>query len=110
MSTYPSLGQSKNSTEERISGISVDRATNGSIRARSYFTSIKKVFSVEHSVITTAQKLALESFYDSNKNNSFDFLWVLDNTTYVCIFTEEALQFSIITNGYWDAKVSLAQV
>lgn len=110
MSTYPTLGQSKDSTETRISGITIDRATNGLTRGRSFFTSDKKTFTVVHSTITTAQKTTLEAFYNTNKNNSFIFLWVADGFTYTCIFAEDAIQFSIITKGYWDATVSLAQV
>ncbi len=111
MSTYPEIRQSKNSTESFASGgVVSDRATNGAIRARSYYSSPKKLFTVIHEFVPTSVKTSLETFYNDNKNNEVYFLWLPDGVTYQCIFHEGPPQSKFIVQGYWTITVSLAQI
>lgn len=110
MSSYPKLGQSIASTETRLNGKIIDRATNGAVRARSYYSQDKKLFNVVHSVITTAQKAIIEDFYTANKDSDFDFMWVLDGNNYICMFADTPMNFEIINIGYWNAEVFLMEV
>lgn len=110
METYPNLGQAISSSFTSNSGRVLDRASNGIIRARSYYTENKKTFTVVHSAITSAQKSIIEDFYNANKDIAFLFISMLDNITYTCIFGEDSINFSIIGTGYWNAEVILEQV
>jgi|GEM_PF-1783198 len=110
MSTYPALRQSIESTETRISGRVLDRASNGSARSRSFFTTEKKTFKVMHTFITSAQKTELEDFYIANQNVSFQFLFIPDNTVYTCIYDAVDPVYTASLGGYWNAEIYLAQV
>ena len=111
MNTYPTeIRQSIDSIETRLGGRVLDRATNGSTRARSLFSAEKKAFKVVHQFKTLAQKTSIEAFYITNQNVSFLFLWVADGQTYTCIFDATDPIFTLTHGGFWNIEVYLAQV
>lgn len=111
MAAYPTFacGQSYGSTETIVDEIQVDRATNGGVRIRSFYTSTLKAFSVKHAMATPAEKAALDAFYATNRLISFDFLWKGDNTTYTCQFASPPVR-QPVEGVYWEISCELVQV
>lgn len=110
MAVYPDLRQGIDSSESRIGGRTVDRASNGSVKVRSFFTSEKKAFKVLHNFMTPAQKAQIEAFYVANQNISFTFVWIPDGATYTCIFDETNPTYNVTHGGYWNIEVFLLQL
>ena len=108
MNTYPALRQGVDSTETRLGGRVLDRATNGKARVRSFFTTEKKLFKVVHQFMTSTQKAQIESFYTVNQNLEFLFLWIPDNTVYTCVFDATDPVYTQAHGGYWNIDVFLA--
>ncbi len=108
MPTYPNLGQDINSTETVLDDVQLEYAANGKLRGRAFYAAPKKEFSVVHTC-TTADKTTLESFYNTNRVTSFDFTWIIDNTSHTCRFKGPP-QFSMIGGEFWTATVPLAKV
>ena len=66
-----------------------ERASNGALRARVFFTSAKRKFSFNHPALDATQQSTFFSFYNTNLANSFSFTWPADGVTYTCVFENE---------------------
>jgi hypothetical protein len=108
MAVYPTFGQDISSTETLLDDIQVDRASNGRIRLRGFYASSVKEYSVVHT-LTTTNKDILETFYNTNRNTSFTFTWVPDNSSHTCMFSG-APTFTIIGPGFWTVTTKLVVV
>lgn len=108
---YPTYGQSVESDETTLWGRQIDRATNGSVKSRSFYTGAKKTFKVVHEFLTNTQKLAIESFYTDNQNESFEFTWIASGVTYpTCMFDAQDPTFKALQGGYWRVETYLVEV
>lgn len=109
MATYPtSLGICVGTRVKIESGIETDRATNGTPRGRSFFTSDKYTFRLEHKALDATARAELMAFYSANRLAN-DISLTLDGATYTCMFAD-APQPDYI--GGWRAgmTVELMQV
>ena len=108
--SYPAYGQSWDSTEEVLTGVTLDRASNGVPKVRSFFTADKKVFNLVHPVCTNSEKTTLVAFYASNKLTSFTFVWAADGATYTVIFGEGGPRYTPLPGNRWRIETQLVQV
>lgn len=108
MADYPSFGQDISSTETLLDDIQVDRASNGLVRLRGFYDTPSKEYSVVHT-LTTTDKNTIETFYNTNRNISFGFTWVLDNSTHTCMFSA-APTLAIIGTGFWTVTNKLVVI
>lgn len=109
---YPTAwGVASGSTEEDYDNIIVDRSFGGVIRVRSTvpLANIKKTFVVVHSILTLAQKQALESFYKTYRDSDLDLYWKPDNLHYAVRFIDVP-KYSIIGGMYWKVEVRVAEI
>lgn len=106
---YPALLQTTASRETQLTGRQLDRATNGAAKVRLFFATTKRVFNVNHALMTSAQKAQLDAFYAANATNSFDFVWAGDSATYTVIFGDADLQWESI-GVFWQITVNLVEV
>lgn len=108
MPTYPTLrteyGSSKSTNVDRV----VDRATNGSARARIFFTSTKASFSLKHNAITSAEKVTFETFHLTNLSAVFSYTFPGDGLTYTCLFASEPT-YTPVPGNRWDISVELIE-
>lgn len=109
MPAYPTLPISAPAKMGRNAERYLDRASNGSVRARVFATVAKRTFEFEHQYLTDAQKATLDAFYAANLAASFTFVWPGDGVTYTCIFASEP-QDSAQAANYTTVSVSLAEV
>ena len=110
MSTYPTFtyNPSQRSDEALLDDLQIDRASNGTPRGRAFYTAPKKVFTVVHEAMTSAERATLLAFYAANRLLTFDFVWAADGVTYICLFA--AAPKSTITSGtYWTVTTQMVQ-
>lgn len=87
MADYPSYGQLLSSGTDGDGAAIVDRAQDGSARARSFYPSTKRTFTVRH-ILTAAEVATLLTFYETNKLLAVDLAWTgPDAGDYTCLFT-----------------------
>lgn len=106
--TYPLL-PSEGSQEVWNDPILVSIARDGTARGRRLQTGKKRIFKLQHSLITSADKSAFETFYDANRLASFSFTWS-DGNTYTVVFIEGSYSFKPTVNLLWQINVSLQEV
>lgn len=110
MADFP-FGQSsfgEGSVAEYVDGLTLTRASNGAVRGRNLFTARKSTFKLLMPYLTSAQKTTLVSFYDTNRNLSFNLTWI-DGAVYVVLFSEPP-RLMPHPGGWFDASVSLTEV
>ena len=113
MANYPSsLAQERTSREQWKDPMEIDYARSGSVKGRRAQASKKRVFTVEHRLLTNAERSTLESFYDTNRGVELNFAWNdTPGTTYSVIFSDEnGLDFKRSGNDRWDVAVKLSEV
>jgi hypothetical protein len=113
VATYPSTYlQLVGSSEEGVDDIKIDRATNGAVKARAFFTARKRRFRLKHALNATDLN-ALLTFYDTYRTTANTFTWVRDGTSYTVLFEEppqyETLKPGGTTVGLFAVTVKLVQ-
>ena len=85
-----SWGQSTSSQEEVFDTLIVDRSVGGIARIRSVvpLANIKKVFKINHNVLTLAEKNAIHTFYTTYRDSDIDLLWKPDTLHYAVRFSD----------------------
>jgi len=109
---YPTTwGQSTGSEEVPFDNLISDRSFGGVIRVRSTvpLANIKNVFTVVHSVLTLAEKTAVQAFYAAYRDSNIDLLWKPDNLHYAVRFIEVPT-YVILGGNYWSATTKLAEI
>jgi len=87
MATYPTLPTKSGSDPKPATGPDIDRAEDGTARARSY--GLDKVdIPLNHPFMTAAQKTTLANFYNANRLIKFDYVSLSDGVTYSCLFAD----------------------
>lgn len=79
---FPTLPIASSSKKETLDDIQVDRATDGTLRGRSFWAATKKRIKVDLSLLTAAQMTTLDTFYNTNRLLPIDLLWPHDGVTY----------------------------
>lgn len=85
MATYPSLAQLVGSTAEWVDDLQVDRAVNGSAKARAFYTAKKRRFILRH-ILTSTDVGTLQTFYDTNRLAANSLTWSGDGVAYTVLF------------------------
>lgn len=109
---YPTgWGQSTGSEELVFDNLIVDRSFGGILRVRSTvpLTSIRKTFTVVHSVLTLTEKTDVQNFYTTYRDSNLDLLWKPDNLHYAVRFIEPPT-YVILGGNYWSATTKLAEI
>lgn len=109
MATYPTLPTGYGADPAPINAIDIDRAEDGTARARSFYATDKFKISIDHPDLTAAQKAVLDAFYSTNRLLAFDYVSVNSGLTYSCLFTR-APAYTYIVAGHWSARVDVEQV
>lgn len=112
MDNYPSaLKQHEGSKEMWRDQTELGYAKDGSLKGRIFYDSKKREFSIEHKLLTEADKTTLETFYDAHRGIEFLFAWnFAPATTYTVIFADTGgLSFKIKAGPRWETVVKLAE-
>lgn len=108
MASYPTL-LTKYSKHRAPLGKSVviDRAEDGTARGRS-FSEPKHFHEFEHPMISDADKVALQAFYDANRLLPFSYTSLLDSGSGSYLFAEFDPVWQ--PGNRWSVKVKIEQV
>lgn len=107
MATYPRFSTVDTSTCTVAGGHDAQRATNGALRLRRYWTEDKREFDLQH-VLTAGEQATLAAFYAANKDLDVDYVSPWDRATYAVRFVAPP-QFTP-RGFYFEARVRLQQV
>lgn len=111
MPTYPTtLKVSPSSTKSLKTDRQLDRASNGTLRGRVFYTAPKSSFSVEHEAMSTTDRDSFQTFYNTNMNLSFSFVWPQDGVTYTVMFGDKEPVFKPAGGDRVSIGFSLEQV
>lgn len=108
--TYPSMQVDYDSTMSYTDALQTERATNGGLRGRSFWSAPKRTFRLVHKSITLAQHATLMTFYGTYRATSFSFTWAHDGASYSVGFTDVPKIKKTLHDGKLDVEVELAEV
>ena len=110
MAAYPTMPTRVGADPEPINQIEIDRAEDGTGYGRSFFSSDKMRFSLEHPGLSATQKAELEAFYSTNRLLDFDYASPSSGDTHTCIFVKKP-QFERGQGGlFYTAHVQIEEV
>ena len=109
MATYPTLPTRAGGDPQPINGIEIDRAEDGTARGRSFHSTDKVRFSLEHPYLTATQKATLAAFYTTNRLLAFDYVSTSSGATHSCLFSRPPA-YAYQAGDYWTAKVEMETV
>lgn len=108
MAAYPAFPQMVGGSDEAwVDDLTADRAVNGSVKVRAFYSEKKRVFTVAH-VLTNTDLATLRTFYDANRLLPVDLTWVRDGQTYSCVFAG-APRISYIDRNLARVQVQLLE-
>ena len=107
MATYPGYRQGLESRWDEDSGETADKAVDGTTRVRSFYADTQYNITVIHPRMTTAEKTALLSFWDTNKASYNTITNEQDGADYSVLFLGIP-KFKRVNSGVWAATVHLA--
>ncbi len=107
MATYPTLPTEFGGDPTPESGLQIDRAEDGTARARAYGGDRMKI-TIRHPWLTSAQKSTLDAFYSSNRLIPFDYTSVHDGVTRSCLFASGP-KYKREFGDYWTASVEMVE-
>ena len=84
--TSPDFVPRQETEDEDLVDIVADAAVNGSARARVLYSGTKRRFRPVY-LLTSSALTTLETFFETNKALTFQYLHMPNNTVYTCIFT-----------------------
>lgn len=86
---YPIFRIAYGATQDIQTDRQMERATNGAVRGRIFYTTPKSIFKFTHDSLSAAELVTFKAFYAANTTSSFTFLWPGDATNYTCMFGED---------------------
>ena len=104
---YPVLSTNYGSDPVPITKVNVDRAEDGTGRARSY-TADKVRFTLVHEHLSSGDKTTLDAYYSTNRLLSFDYVSIADSVTRTCIFAAP-IKHKREFGDFWTATVELEE-
>lgn len=107
MANYPTLITKYSKHHEPIGKVVIDRAEDGTARARS-FSNLKYGYEFSHPMINNTDKLALEAFYVANRLLPFSYTSLLDAVVGDYLFSE--IRFVWNPGSLWIVNVKIEQV
>ncbi len=107
MATYPTIATLYGSDPEPISKPAIDRAEDGTARARS-FANDKARIKITHPWLDATEKAALDAFYLANRLLAITYVSPSDGVSRTCLFAA-APAYKRQPNAHWDATVLLEE-
>lgn len=109
MASYPSFHQRlEGSVKETLDDLVLDRAMNGALKARAYYSAVKFRFTVRH-ILTTAELATLQTFYNTNRLLTVTFTWERDSVAYTCLFEGPLKEVTYHRPDLIEVEVRLSQ-
>lgn len=107
MATYPTLPTRSGSDPKPDTKLEIDRAEDGTARARSY-GSDKMRIKLDHPYLSATDKSTLAAFYTTNRLIEFDYVSLSDGVTYSCLFAAP-IEWSRVSRSRYSAKVEIVE-
>lgn len=108
MAAYPDLPTDYGSDPEPLDQAKIDRAEDGTARARSLGAD-KVKFKLKHPRLSASDKSTLDAFYAANRLLEVAYTCKTDSAAYTCIFAA-APRYERHPGSFWTATVELEQV
>lgn len=105
MASYPVLLQDAKSRRKPVNSIKVDLAGDGTPRGRVMHSKTVYNFTVTHPLISTIDRDSIQTFYDTNKDLEFTFVWDADGLSYTLMFLGEP-DPTWVAAGYWNVTMN----
>ena len=111
MASYPSIPFVFGSDESIKDGVTVDRAMDGSGRARNLWTAKKRAYTLKHTALTATQKGTLETFYDTNRAVPVSLTWTDGTARDVILTGIKIVPWHYQASGrLWDVQITAEQI
>jgi hypothetical protein len=116
MSNFPTISSPSAFSEERRKGTIKTTFENGKVASRPKWTLGKKSFELNWAMMSNADKVILDNFFESTNGLAFVYTHPKTSTTYSVIFTDDTLKFDYIqafdSSGVsmWSVKLNLLEV
>lgn len=108
MADYPALPTECGSEPSPITKIDIDRAEDGTARARSFHPTDKHGMTLEHKALDSTDKTTLADFYTANRLIPFGYTSPADGVARTCIFAGPP-EWIAEPGERWTAKVKIEE-
>jgi len=108
MATFPTFSQHVTTASKLLDDVRIDRAANGTARARVFYAAAKYEFDVVQAALTPAQRATLEAFYAANRLLTVDFVSDFTGATHTC-FMEGPPEFMPLGANLYRARTKLVE-
>ena len=109
MAAYPAFTQLLTSADAWQDDLKVDRAVDGTAKARAFYPGRKHQFSVRHTLVA-ADLATFLAFYDANRALEVDFTWAADGNVYSCLFAGNGVKLSYPSPSLTNVEVTLVEI
>lgn len=107
MSAYPSLGCSYESKATVDAGLQIDRADDGSVRARRFYAADTVTFDLVHDHVTATERDQILAHYAAHRAVTFAFTWPGNGFVYSSVLYAAAPQVQPLSGPYYRVSVTL---
>jgi len=107
VSAYPSIACSYESKASVDAGLQIDRADDGSVRARRFYAADTAGFELVHDLVTAAQRDQILAHYAAHRAVTFAFTWPGNGVTYNAMLYAAAPQVQPLAGPYYRVIVTL---
>jgi len=107
VSAYPAVGCSYESKAGTDAGLQLDRADDGSVRARRLYGSDLATFDLVHDHVTATERDQLLAHYAAHRAVTFAFTWPGNGMAYNAMLYATAPQVQPLAGPYYRVSVTL---
>lgn len=108
MAAYPTLPTASGSDPEPLSKLAIDRAEDGSGRARALHSAEKRRWTLKHPYLTGGQKATLDAHYAAHRLAPFDYACPAAGATFSVLYTG-APKYEVQPGGHYVVTVDLEE-
>jgi hypothetical protein len=83
---------------------------NGTVQSRARFTRGKKRFGLKYEKIDPVDCETLRAFFDARGGESFSFRHPLTGKTYICIFSDDDFDSSLVVGNWYDLTLNIEEI
>ncbi len=109
MANFPNIAPPSGFSEKTLTHRTKKKSDSGHTRLRPKGSKPKKEFTLDWEVITSADKATLDVFFDTYQALDFVYTHFETAVLYTVFFEEDDLDFTYVTDGYWQIKLTLAE-
>ena len=105
--SYPAYGIRTSPRVTLQDDVRLTRSSNGTLRSRQMWPAPMREFAISH-VLSADDLDDYRTFYETNRGQTFDFVWPVDGATYTVMFAEPPSERHY-GGAWWEVTAKLVE-